>query len=492
MSLKLSSITPPATEAGTDTHGGPVRLEPAGVEPKGVEPKGVEPKGVEPKGVEVVNFGCRLNAFESQVMRERAAAAGVEDVVIINSCAVTQEAERQARQTIRRLRRERPNSQIIVTGCAAEVNNKSFAQMPEVSGFISNHDKLTYDWGKLAAKTPLPLQAPPHSRPSQERSAIFAQSSETPGAEDHFITKLKDKARAFIQVQNGCDHRCSFCIIPFGRGPSRSVALGPIVQQITKLVEHGCHEVVISGVDVTSWGQDLPGKPRLGALLKRLFSLVPALPRLRLSSLDPAELDEDLWALLAEEPRFMPHWHLSLQAGHDGILKRMARRHRQRDLDAIVARARDLRPDIVFGADVIAGFPGETAAMFAEGKDFIAALDIAYLHVFPYSPRPGTAAAKMDGAVPVAERRARSAELRAIGQESRRRLYQKYQGEVVEVLTELNGYGHSPQFLVVEALDAPPGQLVRRRIIGHVPERKDGGFMQAAGGAKEALLSCAA
>jgi len=330
----------------------------------------------------IVTFGCRLNAYESEVMRGHARSAGLSDLVIVNTCAVTAEAERQARQTIRRLRRENPAARIVVTGCAAQVNPDRFAEMGEVDHVMGNDVKLTAGaWSDFGAGT-------------TERVRIndIMSVTETAG---HLIQGMEGRARAFVQVQNGCDHRCTFCIIPYGRGNSRSVPMGEIVTQVRALVEAGYREVVVTGVDVTSYGPDLPGQPTLGQMLRRLLAQVPDLPRLRLSSLDPVEMDADLWRLIAEEPRLMPHLHLSLQAGDDMVLKRMKRRHGRADVLAVVKQARDLRPGIVFGADIIAGFPTETETMFQNTLDIVTEADLTWLHVFPYSPRPGTPAARM-------------------------------------------------------------------------------------------------
>ena len=330
-------------------------------------------------GVEIVTFGCRLNAVESEVMRGHARAAGLDDVVVVNTCAVTSEAERQARQAIRRLRRERPGATLIVTGCAAQIDPDRFAAMPEVDRVVGNDEKMK-------AETFATLDGP-----RVRVNDIMAVRETAP----HLVEAFEGRARAFVQVQQGCDHRCTFCIIPYGRGNSRSVPIGEVVRQVRTLVEAGYREVVLTGVDVTSYGPDLPGAPRLGQMVRRLLAQVPDLPRLRLSSLDPVEIDDDLWRLIAEEPRLMPHLHLSVQAGNDLILKRMKRRHLRADAIDVCRRARDLRPEIAFGADLIAGFPTEDEAMFADTLNLVGEAGLTYLHVFPYSPRPGTPAAKM-------------------------------------------------------------------------------------------------
>ncbi|NBB82392.1 MAG: tRNA (N(6)-L-threonylcarbamoyladenosine(37)-C(2))-methylthiotransferase MtaB, partial [Alphaproteobacteria bacterium] len=348
---------------------------------------------------EVVTFGCRLNAYESEVIRGHARAAGRRDLVVVNTCAVTAEAERQARQAIRRLRRDRPAAEIVVTGCAAQIAPDRWAGMAEIDRVLGNDEKLRAEtWD-------------PAGGADRVAVADIMAVRETAG---HLVEGFDGRARAFLQVQNGCDHRCTFCIIPYGRGPSRSVPIGEIVAQARALVDRGYREIVLTGVDITSYGPDLPGRPTLGQMIRRLLSLVPELPRLRLSSLDPVEIDADLWRLIAEEPRLMPHLHLSLQAGDDLVLKRMKRRHLAADAVALCDRARVLRPDIVFGADLIAGFPTETDAMVETTLQTVAACGLTWLHVFPYSERAGTPAARMPP-VPKAVRKARAARLRALG-----------------------------------------------------------------------------
>ncbi|HEY0204371.1 MAG TPA: tRNA (N(6)-L-threonylcarbamoyladenosine(37)-C(2))-methylthiotransferase MtaB, partial [Acetobacteraceae bacterium] len=324
-------------------------------------------------GAEVVTFGCRLNTYESEVIRRH--AAGLHDTVVFNTCAVTAEAERQARQAIRRTHRERPGARIVVTGCAVQVDPAHWAALPGVDRVLGNADKLRAEaWAPGAGEAV---------------SDIMAGQQDAP----HLVTGLAGHTRAFVQVQQGCDHRCTFCIIPFGRGPSRSVPAGAVVQQVRALVEAGCREVVLTGVDIVSYGPDLPGAPTLGQLVRRVLALVPELPRLRLSSLDPNGIDDELWRLLAGEPRLMPHLHLSVQAGSDLILKRMKRRHTRAQALAAIAHARALRPGLAVGADIIAGFPTETEALFAETLAFVDEAAIPYLHVFPYSERTGTPAA---------------------------------------------------------------------------------------------------
>jgi threonylcarbamoyladenosine tRNA methylthiotransferase MtaB len=401
---------------------------------------------------EIITFGCRLNAYESEVMAGLARTAGLDDAVIVNTCAVTAEAERQARQAIRRARRQRPGARIIVTGCAAQIAPERYAAMPEVDRVIGNREKL--EAGSFGA--------------AESARVAVNDIMELRETAEHLIGGFDGRARAFVQVQQGCDHRCTFCIIPYGRGPSRSVPLGPIVAQVRALLDGGYREIVLTGVDITSWGADLPGRPTLGQLVRRLLAAVPELPRLRLTSLDPAEIDEALWQALAEEERLMPHLHLSLQAGDDLVLKRMKRRHSRADAIAFCTRARRVRPDIAFGADIIAGFPTETEAMFANTLDLVEACDLAFLHVFPYSERPGTPAARMP-AVPVAERRARAARLRRAGAAALARFLERRVGRTLEVLVEKDGFGRSEHYAPVsftpDALGraAPAGSVVALR-----------------------------
>ena len=401
--------------------------------------------------VEILTFGCRLNAYESEVMRGHAQAAGMADAIIVNTCAVTAEAERQARQAIRRARRDRPNAQIIVTGCAAQIDPAAFAAMPEVSRVLGNAEKLNAEsWG---------LAAP-------ERVAVNDIMSVTETA-SHLTAGFDGKARAFIQVQNGCDHRCTFCIIPYGRGPARSVPMGAIVEETRQLVATGFREIVMTGVDLTSYGPDLPGQPTLGQMIRRLLAAVPELRRLRLSSLDPVEIDDDLWRLIAEEPRLMPHLHLSIQAGDDMVLKRMKRRHSRADAIAACDRARNLRPGIVFGADLIAGFPTETDEMFANSLALIDECDLTYLHVFPYSARKGTPAARMPQ-VPMDRRKARAAELRAAGDRRFASFLDRQVGTEIAALIEKPGDGRSEHYAPVRLTDssAPVGGVVRAYVTG--------------------------
>ena len=401
--------------------------------------------------VRVVTFGCRLNAYESEVIRARAAEDGVTDAVVFNTCAVTGEAVRQARQAIRKARRETPGARLIVTGCAAQIEPETFAAMPEVDLVLGNADKARP--GALS-----PLAEGPRVRVNDIMSV-----RETAG---HLIAGVRDRARAYVEVQNGCDHRCTFCVIPFGRGNSRSVPAGEVVEQVRRLAAEGCREVVLTGVDVTSWGADLPGAPTLGQLAGRILRLVPELPRLRLSSIDAAEIDPDLMALLGNEPRFMPHLHLSLQAGDDMILKRMKRRHSRADALRLVADVRAVRPDVAFGADLIAGFPTETEAMFRNTLDLVEAAGLAFLHVFPYSPRPGTPAARMPP-VPKAEVRERAARLRAVGEAALSRHLASQVGSVVQGLVERPGLARAEDFSEIAFSGfAPVGEIQTFRVTG--------------------------
>jgi threonylcarbamoyladenosine tRNA methylthiotransferase MtaB len=380
---------------------------------------------------EVLTFGCRLNAFESEVIRGHAAAAGLDDAVIVNTCAVTKEAERQARQAIRRARRDHPGARLIVTGCAAQIDPGRYAAMPEVDLVLGNDEKMKAESYAL----------------SDARVAVGDIMALTETAA-HLVDGFEGRARAFIEVQQGCDHRCTFCIIPYGRGNSRSVPVGEIVRQAERLVAAGYRELVLTGVDITSFGGDLPGQPNLGQLCRRLLALVPGLERLRLSSLDPIEIDDTLWRLIGEENRLMPHLHLSVQAGDDMILKRMKRRHLRADALAACRRARELRPDIALGADMIAGFPTEDEAMFARSAAFVEEAALDYLHVFPFSPRPGTPASRMPQ-VPGNIVKERAAQLREAGAASTARALAGRIGTIALVLVEKEGFGHSEHYAPV-------------------------------------------
>jgi threonylcarbamoyladenosine tRNA methylthiotransferase MtaB len=399
----------------------------------------------------LLSFGCRLNTYESEAMRDLASKAGQGNAIIVNTCAVTAEAERQARQAIRKAHRDNPGARIIVTGCAAQIAPDKWAGLPGVERVIGNAEKLK-------PETWAALDAPP--APVSDIMAARETSA-------HLVTEFAGRARAFVQVQQGCDHRCTFCVIPFGRGPSRSVPVGAIVEQLRALVAAGYREAVLTGVDVTSYGPDLPGSPTLGQMIRRVLALVPELPRLRLSSLDPVEVDEDLWRLIAEEPRLMPHLHLSLQHGSDLILKRMKRRHLRADAIALAEKARRLRPDIVFGADLIAGFPTETEAQFQESLDLVRDCDLSFLHVFPYSERPGTPAARMPQ-IPVPERRARAARLREAGAAAAARYFAARLGQEEQVLLEHPDRGHTEHFAPLRLLGSAgqPGEIRRLRVTG--------------------------
>ena len=382
---------------------------------------------------EIVTFGCRLNTYESEVMKKHAVDAGMKDAIIFNTCAVTKEAERQARQAIRKARRENPNAKIIVTGCASQIDPQGYAQMGEIDQIIGNDLKLKAEtWGVR----------------HNDRVLVNDIMSVTETA-IHLIEGFEDKTRAFLQVQNGCDHRCTFCIIPYGRGPSRSVPIGVIADQVRTLVEQGYKEVVFTGVDVTSYGPDLPGKPTFGQMIRRVLALVPELPRLRLSSLDPVEIDEDLWRLIAEEPRLMPHLHLSLQAGDDLILKRMKRRHLRADAIEMCQKARDLRPEMEFGADIIAGFPTETEKMFQNTLKCVEECDLTYLHVFPYSEREGTPAARIPDQVDPAVRKERAKRLRDLGQKQHQKLLKRHLNKTVDIIVEKDNFGRAETFAPV-------------------------------------------
>lgn len=396
----------------------------------------------------VLNFGCRLNTVEGEVIRAHLAAAGA-DTIVVNTCAVTAEAERQARQAIRKLRREHPAARIVVTGCAAQIRPEAWAAMAEVDRVVGNQEKLEpTTWASDGPRVAV---------------ADIMAARETAG---HLVTEFAGRARAFVQVQQGCDHRCTFCIIPYGRGPSRSVPVGEIVRQVRALVEAGYREVVLTGVDITSYGPDLPGRPSLGQMARRLLALVPELPRLRLSSLDPVEIDEELWRVIAEEARLMPHLHLSVQAGDDLILKRMKRRHLRADVIRVAERARRLRPDMAFGADLIAGFPTETEAMAANTRALVEEAGLSFLHVFPFSAREGTPAARMPQ-LAGALIRERAAVLRELGARMARDFYAARVGSEADLLAERDsGEGHTEHFAPARLIAGriPPGAIGRVRI----------------------------
>ncbi len=410
----------------------------------------IEPESTQKDGIQVVTFGCRLNTYESEVMKSLAKEAGLDNAILVNTCAVTSEAERQARQAIRKLKRENPLAKIIVTGCSAQINSKQYSDMEEVERILGNEEKLKLE-----------------SYKSDQDRVLVNDIMEVKETALHLISGFEGKARAFVQVQNGCNHRCTFCTIPYGRGNSRSVPLGEIVTQIKTLLASQYQEIVFTGVDITDYGLDLPAQPTLGQTIKRLFTLVPELKRLRLSSLDPVEVDEDLWDLIAHEPRLMPHLHISLQAGDDMTLKRMKRRHLRQDVVDFCTKARALRPDVVFGADIIAGFPTETDAMFENSRKLIEECNLTLLHVFPYSPRPGTPAARM----PQVEKsviKERAAILRREGNLSLERYLKEQIGNQGHILVETmdkDGYpcGKTDHFIearVNSKTILPAGQII--------------------------------
>ena len=404
-------------------------------------------------------LGCRLNAYETEAMKELAAEAGLEGAVVVNTCAVTAEAVRKAKQEIRRLARENPGAPVIVTGCAAQTEPETFAAMAEVTRVVGNHEKMQPEtWAQLAPQGPDFIG-------QTERVMVddIMSVKETAG---HLIDGF-GRHRAYVQVQNGCDHRCTFCIIPFGRGNSRSVPAGVVVEQIQRLVDRGFHEVVLTGVDLTSWGADLPGAPRLGDLVMRILRLVPDLARLRISSIDSIEADENLMLAIATEPRLMPHLHLSLQHGDDMILKRMKRRHLRDDAIRFCEEARRLRPGIVFGADIIAGFPTETEEMFENSLRLIEDCGLTFLHVFPFSARKGTPAARMPRVQGPAIKE-RAARLRAAGEAALARHLQAAVGQKRLVLTEGPRLARTEFFTEVSFdRDMPEGSLIEVEILGH-------------------------
>ena len=409
--------------------------------------------------VEVITFGCRLNAFESEVIAREAERAGLEETIVINSCAVTNEAMAQARQQVRRLKRERPDARIVVTGCAAQTQASMFAGMAEVDRVIGNDDKMRSEAWR-ATRTAFDL----NGSEKVAVSDIMAAKAMAPHLIDGFQRGLP---RAFVQVQNGCDHRCTFCIIPYGRGNSRSVPIGAVVEQVRAVVERGHAEIVLTGVDLTSYGADLPGAPKLGLLVKQILRHVPELNRLRISSIDSIEADRDLLDAIADDARLMPHLHLSLQSGDDLILKRMKRRHLRKDAIEFCAQVRRLRPAIALGADIIAGFPTETEEMFFRSLDLVEECGLTFLHVFPYSPRPGTPAARMPQ-VAGGEIRERAKRLRAAGEAALQRRLASEVGAMREVLIESTTQGRTEHFVPVAIAGEKPGTLRRLAIKGHV------------------------
>ncbi len=413
---------------------------------------------VKSKAPEIVTFGCRLNVFEGEVMRGAAKEAGLEGAVIFNTCAVTAEATRQARQAIRRMARENPDTQIIVTGCAAQIAPETFADMPEVARVVGNQEKLKADtWARTI----------PEGRNAQgalvEVDDIMARAS----VDASMVEGLEGRTRAFVQVQNGCDHRCTFCIIPYGRGPSASVPQGSVVTQVRRLVENGFKEVVLTGIDINSYGPDLPGSPRLGRLVEQILTHVPELERLRFGTLDPAAIDDRLFDLLASHPRVMPNAHFSMQAGHDMILKRMKRRHLRAEAIELCKALKKARPEMMFGADFIAGFPTETEEMFEASLALVDDADLTFLHVFPYSVREGTPAAKMPQ-VSGDTIRARAARLRTKGEAALARHLTSQVGTRQRVLVERPDFGHTDQYTRIRLEGgATPGAISEVLITGH-------------------------
>src|SRR6267378_1097308 len=406
--------------------------------------------------VEIVTFGCRLNAFESEVILREAESAGLSDTVVINSCAVTNEAVAQARQSIRRLKRERPELRIVVTGCAAQIEPRMFAGMAEVDRVVGNDDKMRRETWRAACTA---LDAGPRFGIAESEKIAVADIMAVREMAPHLLDGFqKGLPRVFVQVQNGCDHRCTFCIIPYGRGNSRSVPMGAVVSQVRALVERGHAEIVLTGVDLTSYGADLPGAPKLGMLMKQILRHVPELKRLRISSIDQIEVDRDLLDVIADDERLMPHLHLSLQSGDDLILKRMKRRHCRDDAVEFCAQVRRLRPDIALGADIIAGFPTETEDMFARSQALVEECGLTFLHVFPYSPRPGTPAARMPQvAGGMIKERARR--LRTTGEAALQRRLASEVGSVRQVLIESPTQGRTEHFMPVAIAGDTPGAV---------------------------------
>lgn len=404
-------------------------------------------------------LGCRLNAYETEAMKELSRQAGLENAVVVNTCAVTAEAVRKARQEIRKLRRDNPDAPIIVTGCAAQTEPETFAAMSEVTQVIGNTEKMQPETWQRMAKGPDFIG-------TTEKVLVDDIMSVTETA-SHLIDGFGTRSRAYVQVQNGCDHRCTFCIIPYGRGNSRSVPAGVVVDQIKRLVDRGYNEVVLTGVDLTSWGADLPATPKLGDLVMRILKLVPDLPRLRISSIDSIEVDENLMQAIATEPRLMPHLHLSLQHGDDLILKRMKRRHLRDDAIRFAEDARKLRPEMTFGADIIAGFPTETEAHFENSLKLVTECDLTWLHVFPYSKREGTPAAKIPSQVNGNVIKDRAARLRAKGDEQVAKHLSQQLGRQHNILMENPNMGRTEQFTEVSfATPQIEGALIQTRITG--------------------------
>jgi len=413
--------------------------------------------------VDVITFGCRLNAFESEVIAREAERAGLMDTIVINSCAVTNEAVAQARQSIRRLKRERPQARIVVTGCAAQTQARMFADMAEVDRVVGNDDKMR---GEAWRDARIALDAAPAFGIAADEKIAVADIMAVKAMAPHLLEGFqKGLPRVFVQVQNGCDHRCTFCIIPYGRGNSRSVPMGAVVDQVRALVARGHAEIVLTGVDLTSYGADLPGAPKLGLLTKQILRHVPELKRLRISSIDQVEVDKDLLDVIADEERLMPHLHLSLQSGDDLILKRMKRRHSRADAIDFCAQVRRLRPDIALGADIIAGFPTETEEMFARSRDLVEECGLTFLHVFPYSKRPGTPAARMPQ-VSGENIKQRASRLRAAGEAALQKRLASELGMRRHVLIESATQGRTEHFLPVAITGETPGVVRALKIVG--------------------------
>ncbi|SDA52785.1 tRNA (N(6)-L-threonylcarbamoyladenosine(37)-C(2))-methylthiotransferase MtaB [Mesorhizobium qingshengii] len=422
--------------------------------------KGPISEGPISKAIDVVTFGCRLNTYESEVMRREAETAGLGALeggaVIFNTCAVTGEAVRQARQAIRKARRDNPRARIIVTGCAAQTEPQSFAAMDEVDLVLGNEEKL-----KAHSYRALPDFGVNDTEKARVNDIFSVRETAS-----HMVDAIEGRARAFVQVQNGCDHRCTFCIIPYGRGNSRSVPMGAVVEQVRRLSTNGYAEIVLTGVDMTSFGADLPGAPKLGKLVKTILKQVPDVKRLRLSSIDSIEADDDLLDAIATEPRLMPHLHLSLQSGDDMILKRMKRRHLRDQSIRFCEDVRKLRPGIVFGADIIAGFPTETDEMFENSEKIVEECGLTHLHVFPFSPREGTPAARM----PQVRRevvKQRAARLRAAGEAAYRSHLSSLAGTRQSILIERDGLGRTEGFTLAALATGSPGEIVQADITGH-------------------------
>jgi len=416
-----------------------------------------------PPAATIKTFGCRLNIWESEVMARHLEAAALKDAVVINTCAVTAEAEKQARQMIRKIRREDPDKRIVVTGCAAQIDPSAWQGMPEVDVVIGNHDKLdATTWVRLAGNN------------DDQWPSLVSDIMAVENVAPHLLEGFDGHTRAFLQIQQGCDHRCTFCIIPYGRGQNRSVPMEVIIRQVETLADHGVAEVVLTGVDVASWGGDLDGAPRLGQLVRRLLRQAPSLKRLRMSSIDPAAIDEDLLLALAEDQRLMPHLHLSVQHGDDLILKRMKRRHLRGDVLALVERVRDVRPETVFGADLIAGFPTEDDAAHHNSLKLIAEAGLTWLHVFPYSPRDGTPAARMPQHS-ASVIKSRAADLRQAAKDAEHAFLQTRLGQTEEVLLETGGVGHTAQFAKARLISdgAQAGQIYPVRVRGIVDNMLD-------------------